>query len=318
MSGPRISIIMACYNAEAFLGNAIDSVLSQTFPDWELIVVDDGSTDRSQGILDRYSAKEGKRIRVFRQENRGPYPARNLGLARAQGELVCFLDADDWWDAHFLEHMTKALDQSDVDLTYCGWQNVGIGAKVGEPYVPPAYEAGDLVREFLKRCPWPIHAALVKRELLQRLGGFSENHFAAMDYDLWLRVLGHTRKIARVPEVLAFYRWHGSGQISAQRFRQVMAATEVRRRFTETFPEAVAHLEGPALRKLLYSPLLTEAYQCYWQRDLDNAQPLFRAALRTGVWRTPDLRYILPAWLPHPLFRALVRFADALRGNAHG
>ena len=73
---------------------------------------------------------------------------------------------------------------------------------------------------FVRTCPWPIHAALVKRNIVERLGGFSERRFASMDYDFWLRALAETQNIKRVPEVLAFYRWHNLGQISAVKWRQ--------------------------------------------------------------------------------------------------
>jgi glycosyltransferase involved in cell wall biosynthesis len=214
-----VSIIMPCYNAEPYLREAVDSVLGQSYPNVELIVVDDGSTDRSLDLLRAY----GDRIKLLSQPNQGPYPARNHGLAHASGEYVAFLDADDWWSLDCLEKLHRTLVEHEADLVYCGWQNVGEGIQAA-PFVPPEYEQEDPVAHFVRTCPWPIHAALIRRELVDRLGGFSERRYSSMDYDFWLRALALTRRIKRVPEVLAFYRWHHRGQISAVKWRQVLDA----------------------------------------------------------------------------------------------
>ncbi len=138
MTGSLISIIMPCHNAASYLEEAVASVMAQTFSAWELIVVDDGSTDRSREILQSLQTKD-KRIQILRQHNQGPYPARNLGLKHARGQFVAFLDADDWWDKDFLAKMHRALEESEADLAYCGWQNAIEQGQSRPPYVPPDY-----------------------------------------------------------------------------------------------------------------------------------------------------------------------------------
>lgn len=98
---PKVSIIVPVYKAEKYLNRCIDSILAQTFTDWELLLIDDGSTDRSGDICDEY-AKKDTRIRVFHKENGGVSSARNLGLDSAQGEWVTFIDADDYILPDFL------------------------------------------------------------------------------------------------------------------------------------------------------------------------------------------------------------------------
>jgi hypothetical protein len=212
-----------------------------------------------------------------------------------------------------LEKLHSALVGADAMLAYCGWRNVGEGAVNTEPFVPPDYGEIDTTAEFLRTCPWPIHAALVQREVLDAVHGFSARRFTSMDYDLWLRIYAQTQKLVRVPEVMAFYRWHGKGQISSRKWRQVMDALQVRQDFVESNPDKVAHLSPERLRELTLGQVLKEAYRAYWKRDLVNAQALFRRAFTRGAWRTGDLKYILPSWLPTSAFHALVTAVDRKR-----
>lgn len=307
---PVVSVVMPCFNAGPYVEQAVRSALDQTCRDSELIVVDDGSTDDSAGRLAALQVEYGERLVLLRTERGGPYPARNLALARARGEWVAFLDADDWWEPDFLASMLAAAGCAGADVAYCGWKNVGGERDKTLPYVPPDYLAQDAVVSFLGDCPWPIHAALVRREVLQRLGGFSVRMFSSMDYDLWIRLLGVTQKMVRVPRVLAYYRWHGGGQISAVKWRQVLHAWQVRRDFVATHPALVAHLHASRLRELVDGVLMEQGKTLFWRRDLAGAQPLLRQALRTGAFAARDLPLLGAAQLPAPLFRGLVLLAD--------
>jgi glycosyltransferase involved in cell wall biosynthesis len=306
----RISVIMPCYNAAEFVEEAVNSVMNQTYADVELIIVDDGSTDASVEILDRLSTQYSSRITLHFQNHMGPYPARNLGLKHARGGRVAFLDADDYWSQDALEQLSAAMDTHHADIAYCGWQNVGIGAPGTQPHIPPDYSQMDTAAEFLRSCPWPIHAALVQREAIDAVKGFSERCFSAMDYDLWLRLYAHTQKLVRVPEVMAFYRWHDKGQISKTKWKQVLNALQVRRDFVAHHPERIAHLSKNKILELSDGFLLREAYRAYWQRNLVDAQKLFRRAFLLGLWKADDLRYLLPALLPSIFFQRIVSMTD--------
>lgn len=306
---------MACYNAASYVGEAISSVLRQTYTNTEVIVVDDGSTDTSVDIIKRLAAAHPDRIRLKHLKHSGPYPARNLGLSHARGDFIAFLDADDWWRDDCLESLLNALQDHEADLAYCGWQNVGEHILNPAPHIPPAYESEDSVAAFLKSCPWPIHAVLTRRSVLDAVDGFSERFFSSMDYDLWLRILAHTGNIVRVPEVMAYYRWHGDGQISATRWKQVLDTLQIRREFITRYPDMVKHLSNKSLYALIDGQLLSEAYRTYWSRDLVNAQKLFRAAFAQNAWHARDLKYVLPALLPSRIFQGIVGLADTSRGT---
>ena len=211
-----------------------------------------------------------------------------------------------------MEKLHTALVEGGADIAYCGWQNVGEGV-VSKPYVPPEYEKDDPVAHFVRTCPWPIHAALVKRGLVDHLGGFSERRFSSMDYDFWLRALALSRRIKRVPEVLAFYRWHGSGQISAVKWRQVLDALAAQTDFIRTNPELVSHLPAAKLHDLTEGQVLRQAYRAFWRSDLLSAQKLFSNVGVSGAYKIGDLRHILVAMLPLPLYRGIVKLSDRKR-----
>lgn len=119
-----ISVIVPVYNTEKTLNRCIDSILNQTFCDWELLLVDDGSTDQSGELCDEYAAKD-KRIRVFHKTNGGVSSARNMGLQYAKGEWISFVDADDYLNVQSLNDMISGSDDSDLVLSsikICGCQ----------------------------------------------------------------------------------------------------------------------------------------------------------------------------------------------------
>ena len=107
----RFSVIIPLYNKEPYVGKALQSVLDQSFIDYELIVVDDGSTDESARVAGEVLSKAAVDCQLIRQENAGVSAARNNGVARSKGDYLCFLDADDWWDPSFLAEMSALIDE---------------------------------------------------------------------------------------------------------------------------------------------------------------------------------------------------------------
>ena len=104
-----VSVVMPCYNAAPFLRQAVDSVMQQSYDDVELVLIDDGSSDESPAIAAELARQHAERIRLLRTDRKGPYPARNAGLAYTRGEFVAFLDADDYWAPDFVARLHAAL-----------------------------------------------------------------------------------------------------------------------------------------------------------------------------------------------------------------
>lgn len=300
---PRISIVMPCYNAAAHLPTSVGSVLAQTFTDWELIAVDDGSAD---GTLAWLEAQPDPRIRVHHQPNRGVSTARNAGLALARGAYVAFLDADDTWSPDFLVSMNAALNaRPDAVMAYCGWQNLGLSGDRGAPFVPPDYETGDKAETLFAKCRWPIHAALARHDAVRAAGGFDPRLTNAEDFALWLEVAGQA-PIVRVPQVLAYYHFHGDAQASANRAQTALHRLQAQLDYLGRHPGFEARLGRRQVRRLIYGGLLARGYELYWNRDLPAVRQIFRIVMKHGYGCLRDWKYMLPALLPEAWHRALI------------
>lgn len=132
---PRISIVLPVYNAQAFLPRCIESILNQTCSDFELIVVDDGSTDDSGGLCDFYSL-EDERVKVFHRPNEGVSSARNQGLQCAKGFYISFIDSDDWIDSDYLETLLHGIEENDVEIAVSNHMENCEGTANIAPFIP--------------------------------------------------------------------------------------------------------------------------------------------------------------------------------------
>jgi glycosyltransferase involved in cell wall biosynthesis len=202
-----ISVIMPVYNGAEFIEESIQSVLSQSARDFELIIVDDGSYDGTAEIIRDY---EG-RVRFIQQANRGPSAARNRGLEEAKGKYVAFLDADDVWDHRFLERTSTHLDQLNSNFVgVCsGWSYVdqnGATLEHTRKELSKSYGLTDLI--FTN--PFPIHAVLARIDVVKNVGGFDEKILAMEDWDLWLRMTTPGGFFHGIGSCLAGYRLHGA------------------------------------------------------------------------------------------------------------
>ncbi|MEM7251560.1 MAG: glycosyltransferase [Pseudomonadota bacterium] len=304
-----ISVVTPCFNAAATLEESVASVMGQSYPHIEMILVDDGSTDHTAAIGARLHHQD-QRVRLVSQENRGAARARNHGLALASGRYIAFLDADDYWSPDCLAALHDALVRSpDAALAYCGWQNVGCPGGRGDPFVPPNYESGKKLEILLAACRWPIHAALTKREAIEAAGRFDERLTSCMDYDLWLKIATADR-IVRVPKVLAYYRHHDGEQITKNRTKIALNHLRVQHNYLDAHPDVEERLGTAKVRNLVYGELLNRGYESYWARDLVAARAIFREVMRHRFGEIKDWKYMLPSWLPLGLHQRLVAWAD--------
>lgn len=308
-SRPLVSVITPCHNCEEFVAESVESVLQQTYPYVEMIVVDDGSTDRSAEILQRYEPRI-RVIRVEKQKNSGWPAARNIGIQACAGSLLAFLDADDYWDREFIAKMVLAMESNNAGIAYCGWQNVGLSGGRGRPFIPADFGTGVEKLENLVKGPrWPMHAVLVRRELVEGVQGFQEEWTSCADFAMWIEIATRT-PLVRVPEVMAFYRHHGGVQITKNRERIARNHLAVQQQFFARHPEIMREIGREKAREIMRRELLKRGYACYWDRDLPAARAIFRLALRHRYLAAEDLRYALPCLLPIALQRAVIDRVD--------
>lgn len=306
---PLVSVIMPCLNGERHIQAAIDSVLAQTFDDFELIVVDNGSTDGTPEIL---SSVNDPRLRVFSLPERGVSRARNLGLREARGAFIAFLDSDDTWNAEFLEKMYTALaTNSQAVLAYCGWQNLGLSGGRGEPFVPPDYESPDKAAALLEGCRWPIHACLTRHAAIMEAGGFNTHLTIAEDYLLWMDVSA-TGTIIRVHEVLARYHHHDGVQATHNQALAALDTFRAKQLFLHRHPEIEKQLGPDKIESLTWGKLIQQGNALHWQGDLENARPVFRKALLAGHGSASTRLRMLPSLLPLWLHRAIFTTKERL------
>jgi GT2 family glycosyltransferase len=184
---PTVSVIMPAYNAEPYLHAAVESVLRQSFADLELLIVDDGSSDRTVEIACGYADRDA-RVRVLEQANAGPGPARNTGFASACGRLFAFLDSDDEWDETFLEEQVAVLNaRPDVDVVIGNARNRG-GRRDGQPARPVRGDGRPItLAEILLDETSLFIMAVFRREVVDAIGGFDRAMFTNEEYDMWIR-----------------------------------------------------------------------------------------------------------------------------------
>ena len=208
---PEISVIISTYNRAAMVTEAVESVLAQEMTDFELIVVDDGSTDETEERLSGF----GSRLKYYQQENAGVSAARNRGLALSTAPLVAFLDSDDLWLPSKLplqyNFMTEHLEVHICQTEEVWWRN---GRQVN-PKRHHRKPAGDIFRRSLNLCLVSPSAVMIRRKLFGEVGYFDEDLPAAEDYDLWLRV-SVDHEIPLLPDPLVIKRGGHSDQLSAR------------------------------------------------------------------------------------------------------
>ncbi|MDN5940322.1 MAG: glycosyltransferase [Nitrospira sp.] len=202
---PRVSCILAVWNGAAYLADALRSILSQTFRDFELITVDDGSTDGTLSILERFQREDG-RIRLFRQAHSGLVAALNRGVALALGEYFARMGADDISMPERFEVQVNYLDRHH-DVGICGVWVETFGDGRGEIIRYPC-DDGTIRSRLLFESALAHPSVMLRRNVLERHGlGYDVTALHAEDYDLWVRAARHTR-FANIPSVLLHYRIH--------------------------------------------------------------------------------------------------------------
>lgn len=209
-----VSVIIPAYNVEKYIEMAIASVQRQTYRQWELLVVDDGSTDATKAKIEKMALSD-PRIHLFCEANAGSSHARNTGLANAKGDYVAFLDGDDLWEPTFLEEMLTAKEKAGVAMAYCGYAHLySFGMKRGFRH---QYAEGDVLLASIKgKCPIHIGCTLVDKALYDEHNlRFTDGCLIGQDREFILKLVALT-KVVSLPKELMLYRIRKGSAIRAK------------------------------------------------------------------------------------------------------
>ena len=240
---PLISVVMPVYNAERYVADAINSILAQTYPHFEFIIVDDGSTDGSTGIVREFAACDA-RIRPIFAEHGGAYRSRNTGIAAAQGELIAYMDADDVTLPDRFARQVEWMRETGVDI--CGSCAKSFGDQDQLWWFPESHVA--ICHELVFRNAM-LHASVMLRADIARTHSYDETLLTMGDYEMWTR-LAPLYRMGNMPRVLYKYRSHARQTHVVMQSVAVENMRKIRRRYLQSlFPQiaeadytAVAHV----------------------------------------------------------------------------
>lgn len=211
MKTPVVSVVMPAYNAEKHIEASIVSVLSQQFTEWELLIINDGSSDNTQEIIDKYVALD-IRIKSFYQQNSRQGKARNVGIQQAKGEYVAFLDADDIMFPDRLSYQIQTIEDSAFDMLFNNAYKFkdDYNASNLETFLVKneTFTGNQALHSFLEMNPVPMLTVLVRKKALEEVGCFSINPTFenAEDYHLWLKLLKAGKNIFSTDKIVGAYR----------------------------------------------------------------------------------------------------------------
>lgn len=206
-TNPRISVIMPVYNASAYLAESIESILNQTFKNFELIILNDCSTDNSKDIIEHFLSKDNRILFIDKKQNVGPASLRNEGIELAKGEFIALNDSDDISLPTRFEKQLKVFE-NDVNLCVCGsWYTI-FGEGLKNKIIKNTEEDAKLKVDFLDNCHIGNSTVTFRKALIGN-NRFNPDYVPAEDYELWARLIKNT-KFYNIQESLLLYRWHST------------------------------------------------------------------------------------------------------------
>jgi glycosyltransferase involved in cell wall biosynthesis len=292
-SHPAVSVVIATYNYGRFLAGAIDSVFAQTFRDYEIIVVDDGSDDGTGDVVAPYL--HHPKLQYIRTEHVGQPKAKNTGIRAARGEYVAFLDADDVWLPAKLEKQVALFEGSDSSLAVVYCRRCWIDEDGQElTRTERAPQRGDVLAPLFHRPFICFSSSVVRRPVFDDVGLFEESLPMSIDYDLWLRIALKYR-FDYVDEPLVRYRT-GHANLSRREVERSACVREVIGRFLDTYGGR-ARIR-PALVRLVLAEHYWDTGNAYLERSWLDAVPWYLRSFGHQPLYWPSWRALCTCWWP--------------------
>lgn len=304
-----VTVIVPCRNAEDTLGEALETVLRQTAPPIEVLVIDDGSRDRSVAIAKSFDP----RVRVLRNPRRGPGAARRIGVIQARGEYIAFVDADDLVEPTKHEQQLGALEGSDRHtLVHTG--SIAFWPDGSRPeLLRPGGElaTGRCMQVVFERNPVCGASSMLRRSVIMELGNYDADLFGTEDFGMSL-MASTCCEFVYLPGPLYRAR-RGPGNITSRRSHMAYMHWLAQERFRVRFPAAFAELPPASVRQYMVEPVLQAARAAYWRRDGNDYAGLLRLAISLAP-DDPELRQLWQRrWVPMAGLRGWDRLRSGFR-----
>ena len=282
---PLVSIIIPAYNAAHFLAETINSVLSQTYQNFELLIVDDGSTDDTAAVVKGFG---DERIRYWHKKNSGVSDTRNFGISKAKGAYIAFLDADDLFLPQNLEKKILFLENNqEIDLVHSA--EVRFDSSIGSEIALMEGSGGEVLEKLLSMSGNVIHSpssVLVRKKLLEKTGGFDPRLSTSADWDMWVRFAKET-SFGYIPEPLVKYRVHAAQMHNNIRLMDRDMHLAMNKHFKEGLFSSVKHYYY-CLAKMR---LVLSACYLGDERNLSKSVKLFLLSVKNNP--KPAFHYLL-------------------------
>jgi glycosyltransferase involved in cell wall biosynthesis len=324
---PLVSVIIPAYNCARFIGEALESVYKQTYKNWEIVIIDDGSKDKTNDALSPHMDK----IKYFYQNNKGTAAARNAGVERARGELIAFLDNDDYWLPKKLEIQVRAIQNfPDVCLAFTDGKSFDRSGPLSDSLMPihfrdwiKCHKKGDSI--FIKG--WIFKelllgnvissatSVLIRKKCFTDIGGFDEEISISDDYDLYLR-LARFYPICIIKKCLYMWRYREDSQsghwdIRMQRWKR--ASIQVLEKNKDIVP--------PALRYEYRRSLTGLYWKCgwfyFWKNQFKESRQMLIRCLRYNAGHVKAFFYLLATYLPLGLVNKIRSLKHNMRRKHH-
>jgi len=292
ISKPRVSVIIPAYNTAPLIGSCLDSVFSQTYLDFEVLVVNDGSSDTKQ--LEQVLQKYASRLVYIKQENKRAAGARNTAIREARGEFVAFLDSDDIWFPDHLASQMAFLDQNpSFDMVYSD-SLLGVDAGSHTRFMErcPSHGPVTFAALVVERCQVSISTVVVRKTAIVKAGLFDESLARCDDYDMWLRAAWHGARIGYTHRVQARLNEGRPGSLGQSRLKMAQAYWQILEK-TGAFPLSASDREvvQQRIREIRARCLFEEGKSELLARRFERARTLFFEA--NQHWRAPKLTLAL-------------------------
>jgi glycosyltransferase involved in cell wall biosynthesis len=291
MNQATVSVVIPVYNNGPYIAAAVKSVLAQTRPADEILVIDDGSTDNTAAELEPFR----NQIRYLYQQNRGEPTARNRGIREARSEYIAFLDADDMWMPDKLELQMEYLHRHpSCYLVYADmstFDDNGIVDASVKARFRVTLPTGRVFRHLFMRSLFGPGTVVFRKECVEKVGYFDESLFVGSDYDMWLRISRHF-DFGVIDQPLLMYRFHdamATRGLGLKLNNGVPWEVVVLQKILDLYPEAINELGRTAVNRRLSKPWAGLAYARFNSSDFKSARALFRKA--AAAWPT-NLRYL--------------------------